>query len=508
MMTRIANHALRVMKFGGTSVGDAAAIERVAGIVVSAACERQVVVVVSAMSGVTNQLVAAATHSEAGDEDAAAVILDQLRRRHTDTLGELVSSPAERARIQPAIKRLLEFCSGLCCVAISGHSLPPNTRDAIVSLGERLSILLVAAALAERGLRCEAIEATELVVTDANHGAADPLTEPTRFRCQHRLLPLLRRNVIPVVTGFLGATADGVLTTLGRGGSDYSATILGAALDADEVEIWTDVDGLETADPRRVPGARTIAEVSYSEAAELAYFGANVLHPKTLRPLMQRGIPLWIRNSFAAERPGTRITHAELAHEPGIHALAVLPEVAVLTAAGADQCARSEALRRIAAAVPASIGILMISQNEYCLVLPRAAVPHAMEIIQAELHHSLQSGSALRLDCRAEVALLTVAGRALQSIPGIAVEARRMLAESSVAVLAQNLSASTLCFAIAKKDVDAALCSLHAGFGLADPVLENADHIEAVSLSLRYARKQPSSGHELQPVASNGSPTA
>ena len=159
-------------------------------------------------------------------------------------------------------------------------------------------------------MRCgsEAIEATELIQTDSCHGSADPRMNVTGERCKARLRPLLRRGVVPVVTGFIGATAEGVLTTLGRGGSDYSATIVGAALDADEVIIWTDVDGLMTADPRLVPDASTIAEISYREAEEMARLGAKVLHPKTLRPVTQSGIPLWIRNTFAPELAGTKIT--------------------------------------------------------------------------------------------------------------------------------------------------------------------------------------------------------
>jgi aspartate kinase len=164
--------------------------------------------------------------------------------------------------------------------------------------------------LEENGVASEAIEATELIQTDSCHGAADPDMDLTRELCQERLRPLVRKGVVPVVTGFIGATAKGVLTTLGRGGSDYSATILGAALDADEAIIWTDVDGLMTADPRLVPGASTIAEISYREAEEMARLGAKVLHPKTLIALTQSGIPLWIRNTFAPELAGTKITPA------------------------------------------------------------------------------------------------------------------------------------------------------------------------------------------------------
>src|SRR6202041_4171554 len=187
--------------------------------------------------------------------------------------------------------------------------------------GERLSAPLVAAALQECGVETEAIEATELIVTDGYHGAAEPAIDRTRERCEVRLRPLLQKGIVPVVTGFIGATPEGVLTTLGRGGSDYSATILGAALDADEVIIWTDVDGLMTADPRVVDGACTIPEISYREAAELARFGAKVLHPKTLRALTQCRVPLWIRNTFKPHSPGTRITPAGSAISGGVKGL-------------------------------------------------------------------------------------------------------------------------------------------------------------------------------------------
>ncbi len=180
------------------------------------------------------------------------------------------------------------------------RELTPRTLDAISSLGERLSAPLVSATIAQLGLPSEAIEATELIVTDHFHGGADPQMDQTRTKSQARLAPLLKKGVVPVVTGFIGATKEGQLTTLGRGGSDYSATILGAAMDAAEVIIWTDVEGVLTADPRLVAEARTIPVISYREAGELAYFGAKVLHPKTLMPVVHAGIPVWIRNSFDA----------------------------------------------------------------------------------------------------------------------------------------------------------------------------------------------------------------
>jgi bifunctional aspartokinase / homoserine dehydrogenase 1 len=302
--------SLRVMKFGGTSVADASAIGKVADIVRAAVCESHVVVVVSAMSGVTSKLVEAAVQSEAGNYRGVSVLLEELRTRHAATANALIHSAEKQQRIERKMRQLFASVGNLCQQVVLRGELTPHANDSLIGLGERLSILLVAAALTEQEVASEAIEATELIVTDASHGAAEPLMDLTRERCEARLRPLLLRNIVPVVTGFIGATVDGVPTTLGRNSSDYSGTILGAALDADGVILWTDVDGILTADPRVVANARPILEMSYREACALAELGAKVLHPKTLRPLMQSGIPLSIRNTFAPDRPGTKITPA------------------------------------------------------------------------------------------------------------------------------------------------------------------------------------------------------
>ena len=302
--------SLRVMKFGGTSVADASCITKVANIVRTAVHESYVAIVVSAMSGVTSKLVEAAAQSEAGNRRGVAIVLDELRKRHVSAANALIHSIEKRQRVNRKMYELFEAVGNLCQDVISRRELTPHVHDSIIGLGERLSILLVAAALTEQEVASEAIEATELIVTDACHGSAEPLMNLTRERCEPRLRPLLLRGIVPVVTGFIGATVDGVLTTLGRNSSDYSGAILGAALDADEVILWTDVDGILTADPKIVPNARPILEMSYREACALAESGAKVLHPKTLHPLLQSGIPLSIRNTFAPDCPGTKITAA------------------------------------------------------------------------------------------------------------------------------------------------------------------------------------------------------
>src|SRR5580698_68669 len=325
---------LRVMKFGGTSVGDASCIEKVVEIIRTSVRDSNPVVVVSAMSGVTNKLIDAATQAEAGNRSEVAAIFQGLREQHERVIRKLIQSAPERDRIAGKMAEFLAEGDRLCQGTSLLRELTPRVRDKISSLGERLSAPIVAAVLVERGVASEAIEATELIVTDSCHGSADPRMDLTRERCQTRLGPLLVQGVIPVVTGFIGCTQEGVLTTLGRGGSDFSATILGATLRADEVEIWTDVDGLMTADPRLVPGARTIPTISYQEAAELACFGARVLHPKALRPVMERNIPLSIRNTFAPDREGTTITPSALPKANGVKALTATNDVALITIGG------------------------------------------------------------------------------------------------------------------------------------------------------------------------------
>jgi aspartate kinase len=478
-----AKKPLIVMKFGGTSVGDATCVERVVAITRAASEASDIVVVVSAMSGVTNQLIAAASCAEAGDRQQFFAIFEELRRQHHAASDGLIHTEAERSRIGAKIDALLEAGERLCEGTALLRELTPRSRDAISSLGERLSILLVAAALAACGMESIAIEATELVVTDGRHGNADPGMELTRKRCEERLRPLLQRGIVPVVTGFIGATEDGVLTTLGRGGSDYSATILGSALGADEVIIWTDVDGLQTADPRLVPEARTIAEVSYGEAAELAYFGAKVLHAKTLRAITQRGIPLWIRNTFEPQRPGTRITPAGpssvAGRSPaGVIALTAISDVALLTLRGAGLAGVQDVLlRALRATASVRADVLLISQassqNSLCLVVPSAAVQKTVDVLCHEFAHDLAPGSGEYISGEhiavdENVGIVTVVGQKMNSVPGIAGRSFAALGRENVniAAISQGSSECSLTFVVARKDVKTALASIHQEFEL------------------------------------------
>lgn len=476
---RAAQKPLRVMKFGGTSVGDAACICRVVEIVRAASRESEVVVVVSAMSGVTNKLVEAASQSEQGHEAAVDEIFEYLRRGHRTAAHELIPSPASRGRLVAKVEDLLQTGSQLCESTMRLRELTPRTLDAISSLGERLSVLLVAAALTEHGIVSEVIEATELVVTDGSHGAASPCVNLTGVRCEARLRPLLANGIVPVITGFIGATCDGILTTLGRGGSDYSATILAAALKADEVTIWTDVDGLQTADPRLIPGARTITEVSYREASELAYFGAKVLHPKTLRPVMQCGIPLWVRNTFAPEKPGTRITPKGLPGTGGVKAVTSIGDAALISIAGPKINLQSVTERSLQAIAAARADVLLISQassqEELSVAVPLAQSKTALVTLQREFADSQLACHAerqpLHFKVDSAVSVVTLVGRNISSLPAVMTFALEALDRTGigVAAVAQGSSGCSLSLVVPRHGMKASMLSIYEEFQLGIP---------------------------------------
>jgi bifunctional aspartokinase / homoserine dehydrogenase 1 len=467
---------LRVMKFGGTSVGDASCIARVAQIVRDASRENPVVVVVSAMSGVTNRLVEAATRSQAGEHEEVASIFQALRKQHEVALSALVRSEEKRAGLAKCLEKIFAEGERLCKGTALLKELTPRTLDSISSLGERLSAPVVASALEEIGARSEAVDATEVIVTDSFHGGADPLMERTRERSQARLLPLLQAGVIPVVTGFFGASEEGVLTTLGRGGTDYSATILGAALGADEIIIWTDVEGVLTADPRLVPDARTIPEISYREATELAYFGAKVLHPKTLRAVVQAGIPVWIRNSFAPERTGTKITPQGRSNGGGVKALTAIRDVALVSIAGPEIVGVPDMLgRTFTTTAEMRANVLLISQsssqNEICFIIGAADAKRTVEALRKEFAQDLAHEKVDHITVDRKIAIVAVVGENMRGTPGVAGRTFNALGRENVNIIAiaQGSSESNISFVVAEKDMKAALVATHNEFGLGAP---------------------------------------
>ena len=466
---------LHVMKFGGTSVGDATCIRRSAQIVVQAAKQRPVVAVVSAMRGVTNRLIGSAQQAKHGDREAGRALTEALRKQHFEALDALVQAPRVKDPVQERVNEILAEASRLYEGTALLRELTLRTLDAISSLGERLCAPIFAAALGEPGARGSAIEATELIMTDSFHGGAEPLTDATREKSQKRIGPLLAEGIVPVVTGFIGATADGALTTLGRGGSDYSATILGAALDAEEIIIWTDVEGVLTADPRLVGDARTIPEISYREAAELAYFGAKVLHPKTLRPVLPAGIPVWIRNSFAPEKLGTKITAKGRSIGGGVKALTAIRDVALISVGGPGIVGVTDVVgRTFSTTAELRAEVLLISQsssqNDICFIVAKAHARATLEALRKEFAQDLAHQVVDHITMDPDIAIVAVVGENMRGTPGVAGRTFHALGQENVNMIAiaQGSSETNISFVVSDQAVQTALQTLHREFRLAD----------------------------------------
>jgi bifunctional aspartokinase / homoserine dehydrogenase 1 len=462
---------LQVMKFGGTSVGNAATIATVLEIIRDAQRERTVLVVVSAMAGVTDLLIEAGLRAAEGASSETARIFDCLREKHRTAAAALLGSHAERERYERHMQQCLAEGKELCQEVSRARQLSPKARDFISSLGERVCAPLIAAALTECGVAGEAVDARECLVTDSHHGGASPSHELTRERCEKRLRPLLREGSVPVVTGFLGATVEGALTTLGRGGSDYSASILGAALDAHEVIIWTDVNGFLTSDPRLVPEARTIPQISYRQAAALAYFGAKVLHPKTLQPVIQRGIPVWIRNTFSPEHAGTKITLDGPEGKTGVKALAAMKDLALITVtvAGIEQV--PGATRRAFAAVSGAHADMVLavrtdSPRKFGLVVRGALAQRTLDALRSEFGAATNSGCELAV--KKGLSLVTLVSQNLRDLSSIAKQAFAALWQENLHVVAgsQTASGCNISFVVRSDEMPKILARLHKEFRL------------------------------------------
>ncbi len=465
---------MQVLKFGGTSVNDARAIAQVVAIVADQRkADPQVVVVTSAMRGVTDLLIDSATAASTGDRQAYRDARQTLLGRHHDAAEALVHDLDDLERLLREIdERIREFERLCMAVSILGE-LTDRGLAVISGLGERLLAPILAAAMRGRGVRGECVDAGELIVTDDNYASAAPAMDATRTKTRERLLPLLAQSVTPVITGFVAATAAGVPTVLGRGGSDYSAAILGAALDADEIQIWTDVDGVLTADPRIVKEARPLPELTYSEAAELAYFGAKVLHPKTMLPAIDRGIPISVRNTFNPAFPGTRIV-AQPRNGGSVKALTVIRGLTLVTVAGRGMMGVPGIAARTFAAVAAQgANVLMISQasseQSICFVVPgtdAGRVAHALEeTFGAETRRRLID----RITCEPDIVIVAVVGEGMKGTPGIVARLFGALGERNlnVVAVAQGSSEANISLVLAAADADAAVQYIHGAFGLA-----------------------------------------
>ena len=466
-----------VHKFGGTSVGDAQRFSGVADIVREyhnkpGGTPAEAVVVVSAMSGVTDELIAGARAAAEGKDTVYRQIRADLLSRHLDIVESLLKQSQERLAVAGYVEdQLHDLGRFYRSIAMLGE-LTARGLDAVASFGEQLSSAMLAASLRERGVRTRALSATELIVTDDNFGAATPQMEQIRGKLQQRVLPLLKRGVVPIIPGFIAATEAGVTTTLGRGGSDFSAALIGAALAAEAVWIWTDVDGILTADPHIVPHARTLSELSYAEAADLAYYGADVLHPKTIRPLIEHGIPLRILNSFCPANPGTRIVESPSANRellPAIISTTGLSLIAIGTPD--DSWALPMAARALQHLGDAGVDVLMFSQSfsehNLNLIVRKQDQAHCLHTLRREFESS-HPASAVRLGSEEQVATVSAVGVPNWNGNSIVSHAFAALGQHGgrVIAVAQAATEHAVSFCIPEDEVAATVRFLHRDLGL------------------------------------------
>jgi aspartate kinase len=469
------------MKFGGTSVGNAEAHSQAADIVLE---QREhwdhLAVVVSAMSGVTDALTKGARTAAAGDDRTYRATVADLRVRHYRAVDELLDPDGERAQLLTTVDQYLDEFAMFChSVHVLGE-VTPRAMDAITSLGERINARILAALLRQRGASSETVDATELIVTDREFQNAVPLMDLTRERVTHRLLPLLDEGSVPIVTGFVGATEDGVTTTLGRGGSDYSAAILGDCLDADEVWIWTDVDGVMTTDPRIVPDARVLPVLSYNEVSELAYFGAKVVHPRTIRPVVERGIPLWVKNTFNPSHPGTRIDQETETTPRTVKAVTAIDKLSLVNVEGRGMMGvPGIAARTFAAVASQGASVLMITQSSseqsISFLIPTETVEPVINAIEDEMALELARKDIDRVWSMDDVVIVTAVGSGLRTTPGVGARIFGALARSEINVIAvaQGSSECSISLAVDASDAANAVQRIH------EEVILNASHKES-----------------------------
>lgn len=447
-----------VMKFGGTSVQDATAIERVAEIVRSRH-DQHPVVVVSAFAKVTDQLVLMGQQAVAGDCDAALQLLGMLQKRHFDTAEQLLGAAEGRkinGKLEATFAHADAFLRGLAAI----RELSPRSSDQLLSFGELLSSEIVAAALAVRGLDTVWVDSRKCIVTNARYTQALPLAEETRKQTQDKLGAIIAKSKIPVMGGFIAATAEGVTTTLGRGGSDFSAAIVGAALDADSIEIWTDVEGMMTTDPRLCPDARTIREISFNEAAELAYFGAKVLHPATLLPAIQQDIPVFVLNSGNLKSKGTRITARAPRSRDTFRAITAKTGVSLVNVVASRGVMVHGFLRSVFEALDryaASVDLVAISEVSMSFTMDSKRLPTALI---SELERIAD------VTCEGQQAIVCLVGEDIHGKPGIAASVFDAVAaaEVNIRMISQGASEINISFVIQENDVPKAVRQLHARF--------------------------------------------
>jgi aspartate kinase len=464
-----------VMKFGGTSVGSADALKQAAQIIKDARAQYpRVVVITSAMSGVTDLLLKSASLAAQGLVDSLPEAEATLRKKHFSAADELIQDEAlcseTKAKIDSLIQSLVDLCRA---IAILGEA-SPRALDAVASLGERMSVPLLAAVTQDAGILVRPLEATEFIITNSHFQNAHPDFKATTEKTRAVLNPLMDEGIVPITTGFIGATPEGVITTLGRGGSDYTAGIIGSVLPADDVWIWTDVDGVMTTDPRIAPHAQTLPEISYSEIAELAYYGAKVLHPKTIHPIVEAGIGLRICNTFNPSHPGTRLTANGYSNgkaykpEKVIKAVTAIRKQRLVTIEGRGMLGvPGVAARAFGAVASTGTSVPLITQasseQSICFAVPSETAPCVLDSLEKAFVHEIEDEDIDRVWSTEDVSIVTVVGAGMRHTVGVSGKVFSQLGNFGVNVLAiaQGSSEVSISLVVASSDTENAVKALH-----------------------------------------------
>jgi len=458
------------MKFGGSSLANATSIRNAARIVQRFSAENKIVVVASAMNDTTERLLEIGELAQKKENARVRKILGITQRLHVKTARSVSSRKTSRElldrinQLNTDLEKTVEGISHL-------RELTPRSRDYLLSFGERLSAPILAAAIRNLGFKAQSLTGGEAgIASDDKFGEAKPLAELSYHEIRRRLEPMLAKNQIAVVTGFIAATVDGTITTLGRGGSDYTASILGAALNTDEIWIWTDVDGLMTADPRIVKDARVLRTVSFGEALELSYFGAKMMHPRAMQPAAQRKIPVRIRNSSKPTLEGTLVSSGETGAGRVVKAVSIIRSVGIVTVSGTGMIGSPGAAARVFMALGSSnVNVMMISQGSseatISCIVARKDTDNAVRALQLAL---LGQGLVDKVVAEKDACIIAVVGSGMKGTPGVAARIFGAVARKkiNVRVVAQGSSEHNVSFVVSEGQGPEAVRAIHEEFQL------------------------------------------
>ena len=460
-----------VVKFGGTSVGAAAQIDQAARIVRSLR-DSKPIVVVSAMATVTDALLQAGEAAVTGQARSRDDKLWEIRSRHDQAINALFKDRNAAVMVQDTARMTWEEIQKVFTGVSLLREMSTRSRDLISSFGERLIAPIFARYLTNLGLEAESVDAREIIITSEESDFLLVDFDETRKRCQ-KLTKMAKAAVVPVVTGFICATPAGTTTTLGRGGSDYSASIIGSCIKAQEIQIWTDVNGVMTADPRIVPEARVLERVSYKEAAEMSYFGAKVLHPQTIMPAVDANIPIRIKNTFSPDMPGTLINAEAASHQQSVKTVASITGVTLVSVEGRGMIGVPGVAGRVFTTTARHrISVLMFSQGSseqhISLVVSRTDGDQTVKALRREFEPETERRRIDRISSVSDIAIIAVVGEGIKGIPGVAARAFGTLGRASINILmiAQGSSELNLSIVVRQKDAPRVVQLIHEAFEL------------------------------------------